>query len=104
VHAVHPDVNILAPAQIALAKVSVFFLAAGGQPGDIGRRQAGSLAQKRFDSSTRGAPCSTVPGPNVTLAVMALNESSTSALSASISIRHAPSRAIRDKSSLPASL
>jgi hypothetical protein len=36
VNPVHPDIDILAPAQVALAKVGIFFLPAGGQPRDIG--------------------------------------------------------------------
>ena len=49
VHPIYPHVNVLAPAEVALTEAGVFFLPAGGKPGDVGRRQTGRvLAQQPF--------------------------------------------------------
>src|ERR1700687_1376838 len=53
VHSVDPHINVLAPGQIASAKGRMLLLPAGGQSGDVGRRQTGRvLAQQAFQ---RGA-------------------------------------------------
>src|SRR5229473_3397624 len=67
VHSVDPHINVLAPGQIASAKGSMFLLPAGGQSGDVGRRQTGRvLAQQAFQ---RGAKIAgEAPAPSLLIA------------------------------------